>query len=276
MFVESHSNDTFDTLFRQYIHGPGIDEPLAFLEGERDYMYYLHDGLGSVTGIVSPEGKLLGIYDYAAFGEERTNTVKKIENRYRYTSREFVEGELYYYRARHMRPDLGRFMSVDPLGMVNGTNLLWYTISNPVMYKDSSGQAVTTTVIGGIWLLGEAAVWTTAFLGAAWAGWEFGKWWNENADNPSLPDTGTDAPTWPPGLPETETDDPTLPDKPWSPNWPIDPTITIETTCEPGGPMGPPPKPDDFPTCFQMCRTMMGRSLMSIPICLWMCKNAVF
>ena len=33
------SDDQFNTVFRQYIHGPGIDEPLAFLSGEEKYDY---------------------------------------------------------------------------------------------------------------------------------------------------------------------------------------------------------------------------------------------
>ncbi|MCD4653816.1 RHS repeat-associated core domain-containing protein [bacterium] len=109
------------------------------------YPYYLHDGLGSVTGIVDRDEKLQGIYDYSVFGDERRNTVN-IENRYRYTSREFVEEGLYYYRARYMRPDLGRFMSLDPLGMVDGTNMYGYVGNNPVSFTDPSGTGIINCI----------------------------------------------------------------------------------------------------------------------------------
>ena len=105
------------------------------------YPYYLLDGLGSVTGIVDRDGKLQGIYDYSVFGDERRNTVR-IENRYRYTSREFVEDGLYYYRARHMRSDLGRFMSMDPLGTINGPNQLFYVKNQPTKFRDPYGTTV--------------------------------------------------------------------------------------------------------------------------------------
>jgi len=138
--VVEFSNDTFSTVFRQYIHGPGIDEPLAILgEEEGEYTYYLQDGLGSVTGLVDAKGgDLLGIYDYAAFGGERKNTIS-LENCYRYTSREFVENDLYYYRARYMRPDLGRFMSIDPLGVTDVTNRITYAKDNPIEWSDPLG-----------------------------------------------------------------------------------------------------------------------------------------
>ncbi len=136
--IAEFSNDTFATVFRRYIHGPGIDEPLAILGDDvGEYTQYLHDGLGSVTGVVDENGKL-GAIDYSAFGETRSNTVK-IENRYRYTSREFVETNLYYYRARHMRPDLGRFISMDPLKMIDGTNMFGYVGNDPVNLADPSG-----------------------------------------------------------------------------------------------------------------------------------------
>jgi RHS repeat-associated protein len=100
--------------------------------------YYLHDGLGSVTALVDADGDLVGYYDYGAFGDERRNTVA-IENRYRYTSREFVEPNLYYYRARYMRPDLGRFVSMDPLKTIDGANMFGYVQNNPVMWVDPFG-----------------------------------------------------------------------------------------------------------------------------------------
>jgi RHS repeat-associated protein len=102
------------------------------------YTYYLHDGLGSVTALVDAAGNLDGSYDYGAFGDERRNTVA-LENRYRYTSREYVEPNLYYYRARYMRPDLGRFVSMDPLKMIDGTNMFGYVRNNPVEWRDPYG-----------------------------------------------------------------------------------------------------------------------------------------
>ncbi|WP_157835434.1 RHS repeat-associated core domain-containing protein, partial [Xanthomonas sp. SHU 166] len=46
---------------------------------------------------------------------------------------------LYYYRARYYRPDLGRFVSEDPIGLVGGANPYAYVHGSPLMYGDPLG-----------------------------------------------------------------------------------------------------------------------------------------
>lgn len=46
---------------------------------------------------------------------------------------------LYYMRARYYDANLGRFISEDPAGFVDGTNLYAYVGGNPVMAVDPSG-----------------------------------------------------------------------------------------------------------------------------------------
>jgi RHS repeat-associated protein len=46
-----------------------------------------------------------------------------------------------YYRARYYDPKIGRFISEDPAGMVDGPNLYSYVNNNPVRYIDPSGLA---------------------------------------------------------------------------------------------------------------------------------------
>ncbi len=88
-------------------------------------------------------GSLVNTYNYKAYGESLSAT-GGLENRYRYTGREYVESgsngtELYYYRARYYRPDLGRFISKDPLGMIDGTNMFVYVNNNPASRVDRLG-----------------------------------------------------------------------------------------------------------------------------------------
>ena len=125
-----------------YIHGPGIDETLALVSPNGEVFVVLHDGLGSVTGLVDQRGGFVNDYDYAAFGQRSVNSGRDtIENRFMYTNREHVESgpndsELYDYRARYYRPDLGRFISMDPLGMVDGANQFGYVGNSPVSWTD--------------------------------------------------------------------------------------------------------------------------------------------
>jgi len=46
---------------------------------------------------------------------------------------------LYYYRERFYDPQLGRFITQDPIGHIGGTNLYTYVGNNPVSYSDPLG-----------------------------------------------------------------------------------------------------------------------------------------
>jgi len=50
---------------------------------------------------------------------------------------------LYYMRARYYDANLGRFISEDPAGFIDGTNLYAYVGGNPIMLVDPSGLAAS-------------------------------------------------------------------------------------------------------------------------------------
>jgi RHS repeat-associated protein len=57
-----------------------------------------------------------------------------------FTGRNFEpETGLYFYRARHYQPKLGRFLQTDPLGYLRETNLYTYCWNNPLLFKDPFG-----------------------------------------------------------------------------------------------------------------------------------------
>ena len=57
-----------------------------------------------------------------------------------YTSREWDEEiELYYYRARHYEPRIGRFIQRDPIGYYDDTNLYRYVGNSSMNYTDPWG-----------------------------------------------------------------------------------------------------------------------------------------
>ena len=67
---------------------------------------------------------------------------KYLENPFTYTGREYdVETGLYYYRARYYNPEIGRFISEDPIGFVElETNFYRYAFNSPHNFIDHDGQ----------------------------------------------------------------------------------------------------------------------------------------
>jgi RHS repeat-associated protein len=77
--------------------------------------YYLTDGLGSTMALTDEDGDVVNTYDYDVFG-----TVRGISgfqpNAFTFAG-EQLDGStgLQYLRARYYDPEVGRFMSRDPL-----------------------------------------------------------------------------------------------------------------------------------------------------------------
>ncbi len=126
----------------RYLHGTGIDEPLAFEQNGKVY-YYHADGLGSITQITDDRGKVRAAYEYSPFGVITEHNEEGLTNSYAFTGREWdEENGLYYYRARYYDPQAGRFSSEDPIGFNGGdVNLYRYVQNNPVNLVDPKGLA---------------------------------------------------------------------------------------------------------------------------------------
>jgi RHS repeat-associated protein len=98
-----------------FVHGPGIDRPLAQRDQAGAASYYLADHLRSVVQITNATGAIILSREYDPWG----NLLQGIAvPGFAFTGREWdPETGLYYYRARYYDPKVGRFVSEDPLGV---------------------------------------------------------------------------------------------------------------------------------------------------------------
>lgn len=129
-------DDNSGTLTK-YLNSDGIDNKLRATTGS-NATYFLADHLGSTNGLADGTGVLAASTAYDSFGNA-TNT--NFSSRYQFTGREYDSFTgLHYYRGRFYAPNLGRFISEDPIGFAGGDiNLYGYVWNNPVRFSDPFG-----------------------------------------------------------------------------------------------------------------------------------------
>jgi len=129
-------NGSRATLFAD---GSGMDEHLFEIDSTSGAEVYQTDYLGSVLSpdLNSKEG-------YGLFGEV-VGSISPVGNyrtlEYGYSGREYeADTGLYYFRARYYDPEMGRFLTKDPIGLAGGhTNLYLYCGNDPVNCVDPMG-----------------------------------------------------------------------------------------------------------------------------------------
>ena len=130
--------------------------------------WYAFDALGTTRALTGPSQVVTDSYAYDAFGNTLASSGTTV-NPYRYV------GALGYYSngpsglmqlgARYYAPDVGRFITADPIGYSGGLNLYNCGYGDPINLVDPSG-------LGGIKLgpvkLGSGKPWVGIGRGAPW------------------------------------------------------------------------------------------------------------
>jgi len=123
---------------------------------DKDILYYQYNDLGSVSNLTTSKGKSAQEYQYDAFGnllnapdkDDRDDHWDRddrrdeddIDNTYLFSTKEFDQrAGFYYFGARYYDPEVGRWLTPDPLGMVDGPNVYAYVNNNPVNMVDPYG-----------------------------------------------------------------------------------------------------------------------------------------
>ncbi|WP_460149148.1 RNase A-like domain-containing protein [Pseudomonas sp. S3_E10] len=128
---------------RSYLYEPDSFRPLALLEGfgpqdTKPYHYQL-DHLGTPQELTAPDGEIVWSAHYRAYGQISRLDIGKIDNPLRFQGQYFdPESGLHYNRHRYYSPDIGRYLTPDPVKLAGGINAYQYVL-NPTGWIDPLG-----------------------------------------------------------------------------------------------------------------------------------------
>jgi RHS repeat-associated protein len=138
----------------QYFYEPGIDRPLAVITGTQSYgivtQYFVRDEVGNVIGMVSGSN-VSQTTQYDEWGNKTHGINDNADINRLYWKGLIWEGDvagLYYMRNRWYSPDVGRFISRDPVGLEGGLNGSVFGHNDPINYSDPDGLKPTLTYCG--------------------------------------------------------------------------------------------------------------------------------
>lgn len=141
--------DASGTITAFYVHGLGL---ISKVLPDSTAFYYHYDSRGSTVALTNASQNITDAYAYDSFGRV-ANTTGSTANPFRYVGRYGVMEEgngLQYIRARYYAPELGRFITKDPLtgkdGDTQSLNRYVYAMNNPVRLVDVSGLSTKDTV----------------------------------------------------------------------------------------------------------------------------------
>jgi RHS repeat-associated protein len=154
-----------DGTVTNYVNGLGIDNKLKQTSSTTS-SYFLQDHLGSTVALTNSSGTISESASYDSFGRVLSSN---LSTRYQYTGREYDDyTNLMFYRARFYDPQIGRFISEDPIGFAGGVNWYAYVKNNPILFRDPLGLQRCNPLVGSI--VGGIIGGTIGAVGGAVAG----------------------------------------------------------------------------------------------------------
>jgi RHS repeat-associated protein len=129
-----------------------IDAPVARFDAAGDAVYYTNDANMNVTSLVEESGTVIERYAYDPYGERTVldadwsadaDGLSDVDNVLGHQGLYLdTESALYYNRNRYYSPSLGRFITRDPLGYVDGMSVYEYVKSQAIVLTDHLGTFV--------------------------------------------------------------------------------------------------------------------------------------
>ncbi|RDS92667.1 RHS repeat-associated core domain-containing protein, partial [Pseudomonas fluorescens] len=133
---------------RSYLYEPDSFRPLVLLEGfgpqDTKAFHYQLDHLGTPQELTDPEGEIVWSAHYRAYGQISRLDKGTIDNPLRFQGQYFdQESGLHYNRHRYYNPDIGCYLTPDPVKLAGGINAYQY-VPNPTGWLDPLGLACTS------------------------------------------------------------------------------------------------------------------------------------
>jgi RHS repeat-associated protein len=155
-FLHGNGNQVIEETLngqRLALYGWGPDGLISRSDANGQVLIYLKDGLGSVMAVIDENANIMQSYEYSAFGENLAG--KDAVNQFQFVGgyggqTDELTGLVYFWN-RWYDPQVGRWVSEDPIRHAGGVNLFGYVANRPTTSIDPTGlRAIAfgvTTVI---------------------------------------------------------------------------------------------------------------------------------
>jgi RHS repeat-associated protein len=182
IYREYDANGNTLTLERETLHMMDDKQRVALVEtrtagndGSPGQLirYQFGNHLGSASLELDGAGQIISYEEYYPYGstsyQAGRNMAEVSLKRYRYTGMERDEETgLSYHGARYHAPWFGRWTSVDPSGLDDGSNLYMYVRNNPLRFIDPNGTDAQGENIRDILLVAPSAAPVVAKTAPIW------------------------------------------------------------------------------------------------------------
>ena len=125
-----------------YLYEPGTFKPLALIKNDKVYSYHL-DHLGTPEALTNEQGEYAWYASFTSYGNLAVNydipDERRIDQPLRFQGQYCdTETGLHYNRHRYYDPQIGSFITPDPIKLLGGVNHYQY-VPNPIGWVDPLG-----------------------------------------------------------------------------------------------------------------------------------------
>jgi RHS repeat-associated protein len=161
--------DANGNLATTFVHDPAREAAGSVLaahvgsnpESGGTWAYLSQDHLGSTRHVRGQDRASLGTYEFTPYGDPYITTGMDLPQKF--TGHwQIPQAGVYYAPYRIYAPGFARWLTRDPLGMVDAPNVYEYVRGNPVLFTDPDGEELTLALVAG---LAEGLTATLAALG---------------------------------------------------------------------------------------------------------------